>query len=271
VRALALVVAALALAGAAGADTPTADVSMPGKLYAPSDLRALVGTTVTWRNGDHTSHTVTADGHAFDSGAIPPGGTFTRTFTQPGTYRVHCTIHRFMRGLVRVYGVVLTGPVDILPVGVRVTLSGLAPAEAPEVVLQRRARAGWEDLARRAPAPGGAYSFALRALGPAAYRTVAGGTASPVVSVRVAPLVAVRREGRRIVVTTSPPRPGARAVLQTYDREHFTFAPRTRMTLGARGMANLPLPDALPAYVRVVVRSSGGWSDGRSRVLLLRS
>ena len=43
---------------------------MPGRLYAPGELDVLAGQTVTWRNTDSKSHTVTEDDDTFDSGYI---------------------------------------------------------------------------------------------------------------------------------------------------------------------------------------------------------
>ena len=81
-RAGALALAALSLlaGGASAADAPVRTVTMPGKLYDPDRLDVLVGTTVTWKNDDAINHTVTADGDAFSSGYVPPGGAFTFTF-----------------------------------------------------------------------------------------------------------------------------------------------------------------------------------------------
>jgi plastocyanin len=260
---------ALAAAGAA-ADSPTAEVLIPGRQYVPADLQVLVGTTVTWRNGDVSTHTVTADDFSFDSGDIPPGGTFARTFDRPGLYKLHCTIHRSMHGLVRVYALVLVGPAHPLRAGTDATVSGLAPADATEVVLQRRAAGRWQQVARKPPLPGGTFNFAFRATAPGAFRAVAGGAASPVVSVHVAPTVRARLVGGLIEATTTPPRPGDRAVLQAYDREHFTFFPVARHAVGRSGAVRFALPAGPPRYLRVVVRGRGGWSDGTSQVLLVR-
>ena len=106
-----LIAVALVLAvGAAAADAPVRTVTMPGKLYDPSHLDVLVGTTVTWKNDDAINHTVTADGDAFSSGYVPPGGSFSFTFAKQGRYAFHCTIHKFMKGEVDVFGLVLSGP-----------------------------------------------------------------------------------------------------------------------------------------------------------------
>jgi plastocyanin len=74
--------------------------------YSPSPYTVKVGSTVTWVNKDGGTHTVTSVGSAlFDSGDMPPGGTFKFTFTQPGTYQYYCTIHPWMTGTI----VVTTG------------------------------------------------------------------------------------------------------------------------------------------------------------------
>ncbi len=69
--------------------------------FSPANFTAKVGQTVTWSNGDGSTHTVTTQGSTlFDSGNIPSGGTFTYTFTQLGTYKYYCTIHPWMVGTV---------------------------------------------------------------------------------------------------------------------------------------------------------------------------
>jgi plastocyanin len=59
------------------------------------------GTTITVRNEDSTTHTVTADDGSFD--VEVEGGT-TATFTSPsaGSYPFHCEIHSSMKGELQV-------------------------------------------------------------------------------------------------------------------------------------------------------------------------
>jgi amicyanin len=68
--------------------------------YTQPQIEIAAGTTVIWKNDDQLAHTVTADDASFDSGMIPTGGSWSYTFTTPGTFAYHCTPHPFMKGTV---------------------------------------------------------------------------------------------------------------------------------------------------------------------------
>ena len=98
--------------GQAGGSSPTittvdmvkgsgANASIP-KSFLPSPVTVVIGVnnTVTWVNDDSAPHTVTANDGSFGSGNIAPTGTFTFTFTTPGTYEYHCLYHPWMVGTV---------------------------------------------------------------------------------------------------------------------------------------------------------------------------
>jgi plastocyanin len=56
---------------------------------------------VIWKNSSSVPHTITSDdGTTFDSGSIPPGGTFRFRFTMSGTFPYHCNYHPYMRATV---------------------------------------------------------------------------------------------------------------------------------------------------------------------------
>jgi plastocyanin len=74
-----------------------AKVNISGFTFSPGALPITKGTTVTWTNNDSTTHTVTSDAGIWDSGDLEPGKTFSYTFTQPGTFPYHCTIHTSMK------------------------------------------------------------------------------------------------------------------------------------------------------------------------------
>jgi plastocyanin len=270
-RLIAVVLLGVAVAATDGAAATPAEITMPGKLFAPREVDVLVGTTVTWRNTDHSTHTVTEDEDAFDSGHIRPGGEFAREFTTTGTFAFHCTIHRFMRGAVSVFDVVLRGPEEPLPAGRRARLEGLAPAGATEVVLDRLVPGPPQSIARAQPDEDGAFAFVVRAPEPRRYRVRAGSARSPVVRVRVSPRVSIARGRTGISVLAVPSRAGSRVALQVYDRESFAWVTVARGRLDARSRAVVEYRPEARSYVRAVVRGREGWSDGESRSLVVSS
>src|SRR5829696_1082042 len=83
-----------------GASLPTNE-----EFYAPDVARITVGSMITWKNDDTTSHTVTSgtvrnntptpDG-MFDSGILNAGDSFPFLFDKAGEYPYYCTIHPWM-------------------------------------------------------------------------------------------------------------------------------------------------------------------------------
>lgn len=100
----------LACTSGYGATTPTTQVSsasgntvtISNFSFSPATLTVTVGTTVTWTNKDSVTHTVTSDLDEFDSGNVPPNGSYSRAFNTAGTYTYHCSIHTAMKGTVEV-------------------------------------------------------------------------------------------------------------------------------------------------------------------------
>lgn len=68
--------------------------------YMQPRISVAAGTTVEWTNSDPLPHNVTALDRSFNSGLIPPGKTYRRTFTRAGTYSFFCQPHPFMKGVV---------------------------------------------------------------------------------------------------------------------------------------------------------------------------
>jgi plastocyanin len=66
----------------------------------PPVIRAAIGDTVTWTNGDDFAHTSTSDSDAWDTGPIEPGARATHTFTGAGAFAYFCNIHNSMQGQV---------------------------------------------------------------------------------------------------------------------------------------------------------------------------
>lgn len=265
-----LVLAAVVLVAAAAAEAAGEgpEVSIPGRLFAPGELDALAGQTVTWRNADSTSHTVSSQDDVFDSGYLTSGSSFSHVFARTGTFPYFCRIHRTMRGVVRVYALILNGPPLPLPPAWAVSFRGVSPIPGETVVLERRAGRGFVTVGQAVSAPDGSFAFSQRPSGPSAYRARAGTTLSPVVRVAVKPSVAVAVAGGRVQVSTAPRRPRSAVLLQVYDRESFGWVTVAKGRLDARSGATLTAPSGA-AHARVVVRGRDGWADGVSRTFVL--
>ncbi|HVL80022.1 MAG TPA: plastocyanin/azurin family copper-binding protein, partial [Actinomycetota bacterium] len=61
--------------------------------YDPVDVVIETGATVTWRNNGAQGHTVTADDGSFDSGDMPGGAVYKKTFEAPGAFTYFCKPH----------------------------------------------------------------------------------------------------------------------------------------------------------------------------------
>jgi len=93
----------LALMTAVLPDTPAKTapaISIASFAFQPTTLTVHVGDTVAFVNNDGETHTATAMDGAFDSGRLDPKGTFSYTFTKPGTYSYQCRIHTSMKGTI---------------------------------------------------------------------------------------------------------------------------------------------------------------------------
>jgi plastocyanin len=69
--------------------------------FNPTPLEISVGDTVTWTNQDGVPHTATGQDRAvLQSGTIPPGGSFSQTFTVAGEVPYFCEFHPNMNGVI---------------------------------------------------------------------------------------------------------------------------------------------------------------------------
>jgi amicyanin len=93
-----------ASASATTADSPASQggtaVSITNFKFNPATLTVPVGATVTWTNQDEEPHTVAGEDGSFHSPGMDTHGTYSFTFTTPGSYDYICSIHPFMTGTV---------------------------------------------------------------------------------------------------------------------------------------------------------------------------
>jgi plastocyanin len=70
--------------------------------YNPPELRVHRGERIVWVNKDLFPHTVSAASHAFDSGSIAAGSSWTYVASKAGEYAYGCTFHPTMKGILKV-------------------------------------------------------------------------------------------------------------------------------------------------------------------------
>jgi plastocyanin len=251
-------------------------VSIPGKLFEPDRLQVLLGETVTWRNLDAVTHTITADDGTFDSGDLAPDGVYSFTFGRPGRTMYHCAIHRFMTGEIDVFALALSGPVDPVRIGQPFTLRGVAPAGADSVVVERLDPGG-EPVREAVPSVStdGRFRVSLAALSSADYHARAGRLESSVVHVSVSPLVTLRAHALadrvRLDGSVSPAQPRMPVTLQVYSRERFAWFRLARGRLNALSAVRFDVSRRRMLHLRLyLVRASGGLVGGTSNVVLVR-
>ena len=106
------------MAPASASSAPAGPViNLSSLMFNPSTTTVPVGTTVTWRNDEPITHTVTSgryegvdkttglrseqypDG-AFNAKLQGKGKTFSFTFTKPGSYTYYCDIHQGMNATI---------------------------------------------------------------------------------------------------------------------------------------------------------------------------
>jgi plastocyanin len=108
--ALAAVAAACgsAIGGSTASASPVATTSVdlpPSYRFEPAAITVPAGSTVTWTNDDHFTHSVQllAGDLGTDPHLMEPGATASITFTEPGTYPYQCHLHpQDMQGTVTV-------------------------------------------------------------------------------------------------------------------------------------------------------------------------
>jgi plastocyanin len=120
-------------------------VQITDSAFGTSVLTVQVGDTVTWTNADDRPHTVTGQDGSFDSGNLDEGGTFSFTFTAPGTFAYLCQYHPEMTATIIVEAAAAPASANPQPAASPATAGGAASAGGD-------ATGGQPDTAIAAPA-----------------------------------------------------------------------------------------------------------------------
>ncbi len=101
---LALAASAVAVSVAVAATTPSVPVSsvtIKGYKFVPSKFTVTAGTPITVKNQDGATHDLAAVNGAFKTKYIDGGKSARFTVKKPGTYRIVCTLHTYMTGVLK--------------------------------------------------------------------------------------------------------------------------------------------------------------------------
>ena len=90
--------------GGGGSSQRPATLTIENFRFQPNPLVVPAGARVKVANTDDAAHTVTAEDKSFDTGNVPAGGEAEIALSQAGELAYICSIHDYMRGVIRVSG-----------------------------------------------------------------------------------------------------------------------------------------------------------------------
>jgi FtsP/CotA-like multicopper oxidase with cupredoxin domain/plastocyanin len=111
----------------------TTTVVIKNFAFSQQSITIQAGTSVTWRNDDTTAHTTTSNtsgsANSWDSSTLNPGQTYTKTFSTPGTYTYHCSLHSSMTGTIVVTQAAITPTIAVSPTPTRISTPSPTPPQ----------------------------------------------------------------------------------------------------------------------------------------------
>ncbi len=199
---LAALVAMLVVAGSAGADTKTVQITRQG--FTPSSTTVNVGDSITWRNADTVNHQVVANDGTFASPVLKAGETYTFTFTKSGKTTYHDSFATSKKGTVTVSApaasVTLNANTTRITYGDNTTLTGAVTNQLTNESVTLTSQPygkGTQSVATTTTQTSGQFAFGVSPTIQTAYQAHYKTANSPSVTVMVAPRVGFGHIGTR--------------------------------------------------------------------------
>jgi plastocyanin len=199
---MAVGVATLVVAGSAGADTKTVQITRQG--FTPSSTTVAIGDSVTWRNADSVNHQVVANDGTFASPVLKAGETYTVTFSKSGKTTYHDAFATSKKGTVTVNApaasVTLNANATRITYGDNTTVSGAVTNQLtsePVTLTAQPNGKGTQSIATTTTQANGQFSFGVSPTIQTSYQAHYRTANSPNVTVDVAPRIGFGRIGTR--------------------------------------------------------------------------
>jgi plastocyanin len=273
-------VAMLVVVAAAGADTKTVQIVKSG--FTPNSTTVTVGDSVSWRNADTVNHQVVANDGSFASPVLKPGDSFTQTFSKAGKVSYHDSLFTSRKGTVTVNApaanVTLQAGTSTIVYGNSTTISGAVTNQLtnePVTLSSQPYGKGTQSIATTSTSANGAFSFPVSPTIQTSYQAHWRTTASPSVSVNVAPRVGFGQSGRYYVAkVTSDIGYAGHYVWVQRKAPYGSFRNVRRIFLGSASRAvfrvNLPRGRSILRLVLPASEAGAGYVQGFSRLIAVR-
>lgn len=198
-------VAALAVAGPAGAATKT--INIFGSGFSPKSTTITEGDTVTWVNKDNTTHQILADKGQFVSPVLRTNQKYSFTFNAAGTYGYKDELHPKLTGSIKVNGapptLTFAASSQYIVYGDKATLSGVVSnhkgGEAVTIYYQPYPQPNLIQRATVLTAADGTFSFIVSPQIATGYQATWKGAYATPTSIQVQPKVTLGRNNGWII------------------------------------------------------------------------
>ena len=254
------------------AATKAVDITSRG--FSPNKVTVAFGDSVTWINKDTVQHQVVAEQAKFTSSPlIPPGKSYSFTFTKSGVFAYHDGVNAKRKGTVTVKdGVSLSATPPTVIYGKATALGGglstAASGETVTVNAQECGKTGFTKVATVTSGTGGAWTYAAKPTLNTIYEAGWKNAKSSQLSVKVAPVVSLRRirSGRFSAKTTAAQSfVGRYVVLQRFVASRKAWKTVKRVTLRTVKTGTAPTMTSASGFGARVARRT------RLRLLLIQS
>ncbi len=272
--------ATLVVVAAAGADTKTVQIVKSG--FTPSATTINVGDSVTWKNADTVNHQVVSNDGSFASPLLKPGESYSQAFPKSGKVSYHDALFTSRKGTVTVNApaasLTLQAGATTVVYGNSTTVSGAVTNQLttePVNLTSQPFGKGTQSIATQTTQANGAFSFGVSPTIQTSYQAHWRTSASPSVSVDVAPRVGFGQSGRLYVAkVTSDIGYGGHFVWVQRKAPYGSFRNVKRIYLGTASRAvfrvNIPKGRSVLRLVLPADQAGSGYVGSLSRLIAVK-